>query len=853
MKNNCTTRSYLSALLFLIALFQGSLLKASIPLIDELDSSFSGSSATISGEHSVSALSGQGWLLLNSNEWQIATDISGDSYADRKKVNATIKKPIFYVVDLAGVSIREKIGLVFSLSCYEENTWNDFSATVYGIRDGLQKIDFSEVTMVDGVEYWKFPSGLSEVVGELNCHLQSQQFENLSHYLPISFGSVDYDYLVISLSSKRDWEEGAYVRVDDVQFRHQSPVEDAAADFPHFMDYANMDAVEDPAERLRIEGRLRELWRKYTANFLKNAGDMGESALMPGEWRADWPNKLLPTGRQSVTVSEGVAYAMLLCTLMVDDYSSEDAFNTKPIFDGLFSFYQRRLNDNGLMKWQVLPDESIDSIQATSDATDADMDVAMALILAHAQWGSKDGIPYLDQAKVIINRLEWKVCRSNDYDLFQHDSMTNFPNEIQNISYYAPAWYRVFAEVTGNDYWDEVAHNCMNEIKQFYLNVDDGAQGLVPDWHDPRVIRDGAGDYLNEKWAYTSDAHDKIDDHITNRIFVHGFDACRVGWRIGQDYAWDENATSTSFSAQFTRALSSFMWDVGWKGNNWKPTRIRTYDIPDGILARDDGTIRAGNKASLSGPVGVAAMMHQDNSDYRKIYSNTLNYLLDDVGAITGEPGHSEDDGYAGDEAYFAANIQLLSALTMTGNFPDLSKVAVATEVLELENPSFETPPNASDDWNRMDWHYTRHDLSGGVDNSACLAMIAKDEAPIKGQSVKVKQTVDEIVGGAFYNVGVSFKRGSLGHSEAKQKIILKWRDSSGTPITGERPDGSPMSESKFTLPAYSDTNIWKEFQISVTAPADAARVLFFLTAESGVTGECYFDDVILELVESVL
>ena len=95
------------------------------------------------------------------------------------------------------------------------------------------------------------------------------------------------------------------------------------------------------------------------------------------------------TGDTAITISEGMGYGMLLTAY----------FGEKSIFDGLFEFYKskRTSKAHNFMAWKVTADSIIDP----GSATDGDLDVVFALIVAHYQWGED----YLDEAKDIISIL----------------------------------------------------------------------------------------------------------------------------------------------------------------------------------------------------------------------------------------------------------------------------------------------------------------------------------------------------------------------------------------------------------------------------------------------------------------
>jgi endo-1,4-beta-D-glucanase Y len=83
-------------------------------------------------------------------------------------------------------------------------------------------------------------------------------------------------------------------------------------------------------------------------------------------------------------------------------------YGDKKEFDGLYNFYKikRTANANNMMAWNV----SCNGINDPGSATDGDIDVAFALIVAYNQWGGD----YLEQAKNVIQVIKNSVVTTCD-------------------------------------------------------------------------------------------------------------------------------------------------------------------------------------------------------------------------------------------------------------------------------------------------------------------------------------------------------------------------------------------------------------------------------------------------------
>ena len=103
------------------------------------------------------------------------------------------------------------------------------------------------------------------------------------------------------------------------------------------------------------------------------------------------------------TVSEGHGYGMIFTAIM----PGYDA-NAQTYFDGLYRYFKAHpsINNPYLMAWDQILDSNGDLVDnqngGNDSATDADMDIAYALLMADQQWGSAGSIDYLSEANNVI-------------------------------------------------------------------------------------------------------------------------------------------------------------------------------------------------------------------------------------------------------------------------------------------------------------------------------------------------------------------------------------------------------------------------------------------------------------------
>ena len=104
------------------------------------------------------------------------------------------------------------------------------------------------------------------------------------------------------------------------------------------------------------------------------------------------------------TVSEGIGYGMLIMV-----YMDNARNNTRAKFDKLWKYYNSFLDGNGLMNWKI---NGFSGIASENAATDAELDVAVALMEAYKQWGDAT---YLNDAKNLIAKIHTSEVNGNGY------------------------------------------------------------------------------------------------------------------------------------------------------------------------------------------------------------------------------------------------------------------------------------------------------------------------------------------------------------------------------------------------------------------------------------------------------
>lgn len=222
------------------------------------------------------------------------------------------------------------------------------------------------------------------------------------------------------------------------------------------------------------------------------------------------------------TVSEGIAYGMLLAAYL-DDQST---------LDGLWNYYRTHLNANGVMHWRW--DEN-NNLLGENEATDAIEDAAIALIVADKKgWGSAagDGQTYSARANDLIGKIMTYFVTSEN-EPKPGDANWDVWERTYNPSYIFGAYATVYADYTGDTRWDAIKDKEYQMLASLDSNYAGAANtGLVPDW----MYHNGTEWYGSEHICDVI-TWDTMGDGSC-RAFEYSYDATRIGWRLAMDWQW---------------------------------------------------------------------------------------------------------------------------------------------------------------------------------------------------------------------------------------------------------------------------------------------------------------------------
>ncbi len=351
---------------------------------------------------------------------------------------------------------------------------------------------------------------------------------------------------------------------------------------------------------------------------LSSSGSYGQSsgvATMYNAWKTEYIENCgsdkarVRFDDPSQTVSEGVAYSMLLAAYAAD----------KDLFDRLWAFYKQHRNGNGVMHWKI---SGCNSVIGQNGATDAELDAAMALIVATVQWpNSPTPHNYKTDAVALINAI--KNYEVNADGTFENGD--SWKPACRNPSYQAPAYAKAFKEFMADNgqnqdaFWTNVA----NKTENLFKNNAHPTSGLSTNWCTP----DGPP---SPDCSGSGTAPDKF-----------GYDACRAPWRQGVDVLWWGSSATGQVQAVVNRQ-SDF-----WINKGGATT------VQGGNNMNHDGTGSGDYNSAFVGPIGAMALAATTTTAHQ----NFVNQL------------YSENIKTSMANGYFTEILQMIGLFVQTGNF----------------------------------------------------------------------------------------------------------------------------------------------------------------------------------------
>lgn len=319
--------------------------------------------------------------------------------------------------------------------------------------------------------------------------------------------------------------------------------------------------------------------------------------------------------------TEGLGYGMLMMV-----YFSTEETSYQDQFDKLWNSYQYQMNSNGLASWKFgeLTSSGMTDWGGGGAATDAEMDVAAALIMAAYQFGDES---YLTAAKTLIQNMKTYEFRS-DYIELPGDSWGDNNYQL-NTSYFAPGYYELFASVDSDNgtFWGETALDANYSLVE-------SVQAMYP------------ATYLMPGWIYTDG---NSSTTITGTDEYYNYESPRFPWRMAVAYYWYGQSRAYTLNAN----------TATWVNNQSASSVKGTINCSTGAMGGDQNSSFV---ASLMSTLAVGVGL--DSTDYQ---TQLDAYWAQAVSL--------------GEETYFEESMKILNGLAVSGNMPNLYVIANGIEI----------------------------------------------------------------------------------------------------------------------------------------------------------------------------
>ena len=390
------------------------------------------------------------------------------------------------------------------------------------------------------------------------------------------------------------------------------------------------------------------LWNGYKTQFITNYSGIANASVYGLVFDPYTGTSTTTLENSDYTTSEATGYGLLLALY----------HNDQTVFDSILTTAWTKLykGSTGLLSWKLGANGSV--LDANS-ATDADQDIALALIFADtlvkkSLWANT-GNNYNSKAQGLIDAIY-----KNDFEYYRYLRPGDYNyggRTATNPSYFSPAWYRIFDQFETTDHdWPTLIDLGYNLI----ASTNGYAKGLAPDWCNA--------------WGQPSEF-----SYYTYNLQK---EAVRVYWRLGVDSVWFNEPRANTFLNKTKTVFKGF-------GGNITPNAV-TYLTMSGIST--------GNFTDIS-LVGMftAGAMADTSTNYKAVWKNTFdtytNYALD------GNTSYLSNLGYTdGKYNYYNQSLGLFAALLITGAFPN-----VYSDLINPSAPTYVSCNIANNIYNKTD------------------------------------------------------------------------------------------------------------------------------------------------------
>ena len=318
------------------------------------------------------------------------------------------------------------------------------------------------------------------------------------------------------------------------------------------------------------------------------------------------------------TVSEAHGYGMVLTAY----FAGADA-DAHAIFDGMYYYFKAHQSEATpyLMAWSQAKNAACSNNQGADSATDGDLDIAYALLLADKQWGSAGAINYKSEAKKVIAAIKAGETTNNAYvNLGDWTGTTGAHGDSTRSSDFMPGHFESFAVASGDAAWTSILDKSYTIMEKVQTGF--SSSGLLPDF------------IQKPKSNPKPSAPDFLEGANDGKYY---YNACRDPLRIAVHFLTTGDARSKTMVQKMNVFIKSKT------GGN--PANIKAgYSLSGSPVGDSDYFTNA-----FAAPFAVGAMVDASNQTW-------LNKAYDAVVAQSAE-------------GYYEDSIKMLALTVLSGNW----------------------------------------------------------------------------------------------------------------------------------------------------------------------------------------
>jgi endo-1,4-beta-D-glucanase Y len=331
------------------------------------------------------------------------------------------------------------------------------------------------------------------------------------------------------------------------------------------------------------------------------------------------------TADASITVSEAHGYGMLISVLMADEDS-----DARTVFDGMVRYFHDHpaSSDAGLMAWNQIKGcgNAGGDTRGDVSATDGDLDIAYALLLADSKWGSAGAINYKAEAQRVLSAImKYEVHPSGKHllvgDWARIDEDRTYEHTTRTSDFML-SHLKAFAAASGDAGWLTVRDRSYAIVDLMQRNFSK-TTGLVPDFV-----------YRLDGTPAPAAANFFEGENDGN----YSWNASRFPWRVAMDYLIYGDS----------RALTVLKPLNSWARSTTKndPSKFAAGYKLNGKVSEQDY-----NQLPFVSALGVSAMVDANNQAW-------LNAIWADVQQQTLK-----------DNDYYGNTLKMLGMISMSGRW----------------------------------------------------------------------------------------------------------------------------------------------------------------------------------------